>query len=77
VAVPPPAAPAPAPPPPEPIDLTPDAGAVAVTYRGAAAALLHRGPTGRLYTFSAARPVRAMAREDAAPLAGRDDFELR
>ena len=77
VAVTPPPNPAPAPPPPEPFDVTPGSGEVAVAYRGSAAALLHRGPSGRLYTFSAARPVRAMAREDAEPLAGRAEFELR
>lgn len=67
-----------APPPPDPDERAPEAvaGEVAVAYRGAAAALLHRGASGRLYTFSHARRIRGMAPHDAAQLALREDFEL-
>jgi hypothetical protein len=58
-------------------DPVPTGEEVAVAYRGTATALLHRGPSGRLYVFSHTRPVRAMAPQDAAPLGGHPDFELR
>jgi hypothetical protein len=63
--------------PPSPTEPVPSAGEVAVAYRGIATAVLHRGASGRLYVFSHAFPVRAMAAQDATSLAGNPEFELR
>jgi hypothetical protein len=51
-------------------------GTVPVAYHGRAGAVLRRGPSGRLYTFSAARPARAVLADDAAALLHDPDFRL-
>ena len=47
-----------------------------VEYRGPLGALLHRAPSGRLYTFTHARRARSVAAADASLLLHDRDFRL-
>jgi hypothetical protein len=47
---------------------------VMVEYRGNSTAVLHRSSSGRLYTFSPARPVRLVPAADAGHLLLNQDF---
>ena len=68
-------APAAAPPPPRPPrEEPPDGTAVLVEYRGVSRARLHRGISGRSYTFTHARRTRSVAADDAAELLRDGDF---
>ncbi len=49
-------------------------GGVMVEYRGSSTAVLHRSSSGRLYTFSPARPVRLLPAADAGHLLLNQDF---
>ena len=62
------------PPPPPPLEGLPDGTAVLVEYRGVSRARLHRGISGRSYTFTHARRTRSVAADDAAELLRDDDF---
>jgi hypothetical protein len=61
-------------PPPEPREEPPAGTAVLIEYGGASPARLHRGVSGRLYTFTHARRTRSVAADDAADLLRDDDF---
>ena len=64
----------PAAPPPEPPEEPPAGPAVRIEYRGTSAARVHRGTSGRIYTFTHARRTRSVAAGDAARLLLDGDF---
>ena len=61
-------------PPPEPREEPPAGTAVPIEYRGASPARLHRGISGRIYTFTHARRTRSVAEGDAVQMLLDDDF---